>query len=629
MRHVRLRTSGLSLRPFHVLVAVAGVAALGMSIGALMVNPVGPSWFVLVGLTVVTGWSTLRMRDAPVSFSISDTFTIASALLFGPAAGTVTVAVDALVMSLRVARAIRKVVWTHLIFNATATALAMFVSAHVFFALAGTGPLATDPGRIRDLVVPLLIFAWVNFLLNGGLIASAIAHERGVPLVTVWREDFSGLWITYFSGASIAGVLVLMTAARVVDVKTLTLILPLLVVLHVTYKGVIDRAHDQIEQLTRIASYEAALRSTGDGVIVTDARGCVALINPAAEQLIGCAERDAIGKDAAAIFRLRSLSTKEDAAFVPEDGSNVREYVLVRADGSECPIDAMHARVRDHRGNVTGAIRTFRDISQRKASERERETLLDRERAARAAADAANRLKDEFLATLSHELRTPTTGILGWVRLLKTGRLDSEQVQQALGALERGALAQAAVLEDLLDMSRIVRGALRLEPRTTDVRQVLKSAVETVDPAVRSKGLQLQVDIPADVPLVSADPDRLRQVFWNLLTNAVKFTDRGGSIRVLLRPETDHLRIDVADTGRGIDAESLPYIFDRFRQADSSSTRSHGGLGLGLAIARHLVESHGGTLTAASEGHGRGARFTVRLPVLVPSADSGRLDAAS
>jgi PAS domain S-box-containing protein len=528
-----------------------------------------------------------------------------------------------------VARAIRKVVWTHLIFNATATALAMFVSAQVFFALAGTGPLATDPGRIRDLVVPLLIFAWVNFLLNGGLIATAIARERGTPVLALWREHFSGLWVTYFSGASIAGVLVLMTAARVVDVKTLTLILPLLVVLHVTYKGIIDRAHDQIEQLTRIASYEAALRSTGDGVIVTDARGCVTLINPAAEQLIGCAEPDAVGKSAGTIFRVCALESREDAAFVPEAGGNVGEYILVRPDGSECPIDAMHTPVRDHRGNVTGTIRTFRDISQRKATDREREALLDRERAARAGADAANRLKDEFLATLSHELRTPTTGILGWVRLLKTGRLDDVQVQQALGALERGARAQAAVLEDLLDMSRIVRGTLRLEPRATDVRQVLTSALETVDPAVRSKGLQLQLIMPANVPLVSADPDRLRQVFWNLLTNAVKFTDRGGSIGVLLVPETDCLRVDVVDNGRGIDAESLPYIFDRFRQADSSSTRSHGGLGLGLAIARHLVESHGGTLTATSEGYGRGARFTVRLPVSLPSTQTGRLDAAS
>jgi PAS domain S-box-containing protein len=629
MRRVSRRANRPSLSPFYVLVVTAGAGALVASIRALIVNPVGASWFVLAGLTVVTGWSTLRMRDAPVSFSISDTFTIASALLFGPAAGTVTVAIDALVMSLRVARAIRKVVWTHLVFNATATALAMFVSAQVFFALAGTGPLATDPGRIRDLVVPLLIFASVNFLLNGGLIATAIAHERGAPVVTVWREDFSALWVTYFSGASIAGILVLMTVARVVDVKTVTLILPLLLVLHVTYKGVIDRAHEQIEQLTRIASYEAALLSTGDGVIVTDGRGCVTLINPAAEQLIGCTERDAIGKPADTICRVRALATKEDDAFVPDEGSKVREYVLVRADGSECPIDAMHTRVRDPRGNVTGTIRTFRDISQRKANDREREALLDRERAARATADAANRLKDEFLATLSHELRTPTTGILGWVRLLKTGRLDDVQVQQALGALDRGARAQAAVLEDLLDMSRIVRGTLRLEPRATDVRQVLKSAVETVEPAVRSKGLQLQVDVPASVPLVSADPDRLRQVFWNLLTNAVKFTDRGGSIRASLVPERDYLKVDVVDTGRGIDAESLPYIFDRFRQADSSSTRSHGGLGLGLAIARHLVESHGGTLTATSEGHGRGARFTVRLPVMLPSVETGRLDAAS
>jgi signal transduction histidine kinase len=289
----------------------------------------------------------------------------------------------------------------------------------------------------------------------------------------------------------------------------------------------------------------------------------------------------------------------------------------------------MNACVRDHGGEITGTIRTFRDISMRKAIDAEREASLERERTARAAADAANRLKDEFLATLSHELRTPATGILGWARILKTGRLDDAQVQQAVAALERSARALAVLLEDLLDMSRVVRGTLRVDLQPTDVLPALRSALETVEPAIRSKGIDLQVDLPANAPLVRADSDRLRQVFWNLLTNAVKFTDRGGSIGVVLLEEHDYLRIDVIDSGRGIDAETLPFIFDRFRQADGSTTRSHGGLGLGLAIVRHLMESHGGTVTASSEGRGRGSQFTVRMPALVPRPTSGQLDAAS
>jgi PAS domain S-box-containing protein len=615
---------------FYSAVVTAGTGVLAVSIRELMRQPVESSWFVLVGLTLITGWSTLRMRDVPVSFSISDTFTIAAALLFGPAAGTVIVVVDTVVMSMRGARVNPRQALTRIVFNVTATALAMWVAAHAFFFAAGTGPLASQPGTIRDVVVPLGMFAAVYFLLNTGLVAIAVAHERRTPVVAVWREHLSALWLTYFSGAAAASLLVLMTVAHVVDVKTIMLIMPLLVVLHVSHRTAIDRVHEQIEHLTKIASYEAALRSTADAVIVTDADGRVGLMNPAAERLTGWSEREALGQPVTTIFQAVDPITRERAADPPRrDDSAVREYALTRRDGTVCPIDEMHACVRDHRGEVTGTIRTFRDISQRKASETEREALLVRERAARTVADAANRLKDEFLTTLSHELRTPATGILGWARILKTGRLDEAQAEHALAALERSARAQAVLLEDLLDMSRVVRGTLRVDLQPTDVLQALKSALETVEPSIRAKAIDLQLDLASDPPLVRADVDRLRQVFWNLLTNAVKFTDRGGSIRVSLVNEGDHLRIDVADTGRGIDAESLPFIFDRFRQADGSTTRPHGGLGLGLAIVRHLMEAHGGTVTASSEGRGRGAQFTIRLPAARPVPASGRLDAAS
>jgi len=611
-------------------IQISGALVVLLSTIELIRHPVGSAWFVLVGLTVVTAWSTLRMRNVQISFSISDTFTIAAALLFGPAAGTVITTLEAVVISLRIAHGNKSARWARAVFNVTAGPLAMWLAAHVFYALAQTGPLASQPARVREVVGPLAAFAGAFFALNSSFMAIAVAHERKADVAAVWREHFSSLWLTQFGGASIAGVLILMNAARVVDVTTIMLILPLLFVLHLTYKGALARAQEQVEHYAKVASYEAALRSTADAVLVTDCDGLVTLMNPAAERLTGWIEREACGRPATEVFPAIDPTTRapDDRAAL-SDATGIREYILIRRDRAEYPIEHMQARVRDRAGAVIGTIKTFRDISQRKAIEAEREALLDSERRARATADAANRLKDEFLTTLSHELRTPATGILGWVRLLKTGRMDEAQSRQALDALDRSARAQATILDDLLDMSRIVRGTLSLDLRPTDLREVLTGAMETVQPAVMSKNIEFRVDVPSDVPFVHADPDRLRQVLWNLLSNAVKFTDDGGAIRVAIVPEQSHVAIEIADNGRGIDPESLPFIFDRFRQGDGSTTRSHGGMGIGLAIVRHLMESHGGTVSAASEGSGRGSRFTIRLPVLVAAPHRGRLHVAS
>jgi PAS domain S-box-containing protein len=617
-------------RAFLAVVTGAGAVVSVISILELVRDPVGSPWFVLVGLTLITGWSTLRMRGVPVGFSISDTFTIAAALLFGPAAGAVTVMVDALVISLRTADRNRREWWVRVVFSATASTLAMWLAAHVFFAITQTGPLASQPGRIREVIGALAAFAAVYFVLNSGFIAVAVAHERQTSVVALWREHFSALWLTSFSGASIAGVLILMNAARVVDVTTITLILPLLLILHFTYKAALDRAQEQVEHFATVASYEAALRSTADAVVVTDRNGFVTLINPAAEQLTGWTESEADGRPVTEVFHAVDPVTRvRDPSTPGADARPLREYILIGRDGLERPIEHTEARVRDRAGEVIGTIKTFRDIGHRKAIEAEREALLDSERAARAAADEANRLKDEFLTTLSHELRTPSTGILGWVRLLKTGRMDDTQSRQALDALDRTAKAQAVLLDDLLDMSRIVRGTLRLKLRPTDLRDVLKGAMATVQPAIMSKQIDCRVEMPPDIPLVRADPDRLRQVLWNLLSNAAKFTEPGGSIRVSVVVDGSDVGVDIIDNGRGIDPDALPFIFDRFRQADGSTTRSHGGLGIGLAIVRHLMESHGGTVSAVSEGRGRGSRFTIRLPALVSAPQTRRLHAAS
>jgi PAS domain S-box-containing protein len=230
-------------------------------------------------------------------------------------------------------------------------------------------------------------------------------------------------------------------------------------------------------------------------------------------------------------------------------------------------------------------------------------------------AQEVNRLKDEFLATLSHELRTPLTAILGWAGLLRTVSLDTETAASALETVERNARAQKQLIDDLLDASRIITGKLRLEVRPTQLARVVEAATESIRPAAAAKGIELRVELDKDASLVAGDPDRLQQVIWNLISNAVKFTPREGRVEVSLKREGDNAVISVADTGVGISREFLPQVFDRFRQADASTTRAFGGLGLGLSIVRHLVELHGGTVTVASEGEGKGATFRARLPL--------------
>jgi PAS domain S-box-containing protein len=231
-------------------------------------------------------------------------------------------------------------------------------------------------------------------------------------------------------------------------------------------------------------------------------------------------------------------------------------------------------------------------------------------------AQEANRLKDEFLATVSHELRTPLTSILGWANLLRAARLDEESTQRALETIERNAKNQKQIIEDLLDVSRIITGKLRLEIRPVELASLLETAVESVRPTAEAKGVRLQKILDTGVSPISGDPERLQQIIWNLLSNAIKFTPRGGRVQVRLERIDSHIEIAVSDTGPGISAEFLPFVFDRFRQADSTTTRIHGGLGLGLAIVRHLVELHGGTVKADSAGDGLGSTFTVTLPLM-------------
>ena len=257
----------------------------------------------------------------------------------------------------------------------------------------------------------------------------------------------------------------------------------------------------------------------------------------------------------------------------------------------------------------------IRDITDRKRAEEERKLLLESAQAARAEADVANSIKDEFLATLSHELRTPLTSILGWSHLLDNGKLDEEAAKRAVETIVRNAEAQKLLIDELLDISRIIIGKLRLDVGPVQLAPMLESIVDGMRPAADARNIQLRTALDQSLDPIFGDPDRLQQVFWNLLSNAIKFTSQGGKVLVRLERADSNLEITISDTGQGIARELLPYVFDRFRQSDSSSSRTHGGLGLGLAIVRQLVELHGGTVSAESPGEGEGSTFKVRLPV--------------
>ncbi len=273
-------------------------------------------------------------------------------------------------------------------------------------------------------------------------------------------------------------------------------------------------------------------------------------------------------------------------------------------------------------GGIDHWYGTCTDIHDQRALLEQNALLLDSERAARVETERAGRIKDEFLATLSHELRTPLNAILGWANILRDDPADTEGVSEGLAIIERNARAQNQIIEDLLDMSRIISGKVRLDVHRTDLAPIVEAAIETVRPAASAKGIRVQTVLDPAARPVSGDPNRLQQVFWNLLSNAIKFTPRGGRVQVLLERVHSQLEVSVIDTGKGIETDFLPHVFDRFRQADSSTTRQYGGLGLGLAIVKQLIELHGGTVRVTSGGRDHGTTFIVALPLTVLHAEN-------
>ncbi|XQQ06533.1 MAG: PAS domain S-box protein [Leptolyngbya sp. IPPAS B-1204] len=369
-------------------------------------------------------------------------------------------------------------------------------------------------------------------------------------------------------------------------------------------------------------------------IFMLDPEGRVASWNRGSEAVLGYPESEILGRHFSHFFPPELIAQglpEQELTMTVTEGRSQQERLHVRKDGTRFWASEVMTALRDETGRLRGFSKVMRDVTERKRAETERAQLLEDEQAARAEAEAANRAKDEFLAIISHELRTPLTAIAGWVGMLRTGMLDEERATLALETIERNANLQAQLIEDLLDISRIIRGELRLACAVVSLAEVITAAAEAVCPKIREKQLQFELllnssagkmenqESAAPDILVWGDADRLQQVVWNLLANAVKFTPEGGRVTVQLEriEQAEPLaQITVADTGIGIRADFLPHVFDRFRQADSTSTRSYTGLGLGLAIARYLVEAHNGTITAASSGEGQGATFTVRLPLL-------------
>lgn len=351
-------------------------------------------------------------------------------------------------------------------------------------------------------------------------------------------------------------------------------------------------------------------------VAVCDARETLLLVNASyaerfglrPEQIAGRHVRDVVGSGAYATLKpyLDRVLDGEEVEFV--------ERIPYGTVGTRV-MHVMYLPERRDGGDVVGFIAILQDASARAEAEQARQIALSAARAAQQMAETANRMKDEFLATISHELRTPINAVLGWIRVLDGTGVPPDVRARGITAIERNVRATATIIEDLLDVSRTVTGDLRIGRADVDVDELLRRAIESVGPAALTKEQRVSLSIGDDAPhMVVGDAMRLQQVVWNILTNAIRYTPNGGRIAVSVHAHDDQVAVQIGDTGEGITAAVLPFIFDRFRQGDSSTTRHHGGMGLGLAIARHLLVLHGGSISAHSEGRGKGSLFVIQLP---------------
>ncbi len=380
------------------------------------------------------------------------------------------------------------------------------------------------------------------------------------------------------------------------------------------------------------------------GIFEADTQGNCKYTNPCYQEICGYTLAESLERQ-----WLECVHPQDQAeaiatwsAYIAQGKEYSAEYRFQKSDGCQSWVQVRSSPMFSSQDELLGYVGTLEDITERKQAEEVRAQVI-REQTARQEAEATNRMKDEFLAVLSHELRTPLTSMLGWSKILRAKKLDEQATARALDAIERNATSQMKLIEDILDVSRIIRGELRLHLTVVNLISVVEAAIQSVQPLAETKNIQLNTIFDPDLDSVCGDPARLQQIVWNLLTNAIKFTPEGGKVEVLAHviesqlegelfplgevklsansaplrfSKSAYAQIQVIDTGVGINPEFLPQVFDRFRQADSTTTRSHGGLGLGLAIVRHLVELHGGMISAASLGKEKGSTFTVKIPLM-------------
>ncbi len=398
--------------------------------------------------------------------------------------------------------------------------------------------------------------------------------------------------------------------------------------------------------LTQRRHHEEALRQSEerfrllvDGVadyaiFMLDVNGNVATWNVGAQRIKGYNADEIVGRHFSVFYPQDVKDSgwpEHELREAGQTGRFVDTGWRIRKDGTRFWANVAITAMRDESGRLLGYAKLTRDLTERQLAEQlavagqEREEMLDAERSARVEAQRATRVKDEFLATLSHELRTPLSAILGWTQvLLKAERADAIDQRRAIEVIDRNARAQVQLIDDLLDLSRIMTGKLRLDLQQVQIADIVQAAVDSAGPAAATREIRITCLLDPARAIVNGDPGRLQQVVWNLLTNAIKFTPKGGKVQVLLQRVNSHVELSVSDNGIGMPAHFLPLVFDRFSQRDGSSTRAHGGLGLGLAICRQLVELHGGSIRAASPGEGLGATFSVELPISIMQVDAER-----
>jgi signal transduction histidine kinase/ActR/RegA family two-component response regulator len=488
---------------------VAGAAIVLVSIFLFPFHLIDAAFGFLCLMVMASSLIAIPIPRVSGRITVADTFVFLTMLLYGGSAAILVSALEGIAATLSISKRPRTI-----LFNSAILATSTFFTATALHLKFGS-ITAIPKGFSKDFFVAVCMMALVQYIANTTLIAIEKASKIKESVWTTWRTYYLWTSVTYFAGASAAGITAILIATYGFYAVVATA--PIILIICFTYQ-------------TYLKNIEASLEQTE-----------------------------------AARLHVEELS------------------------------------------------RYIRDLQR---SEEARGQLLLRAERARSEAEAANRIKDEFLATLSHELRTPLTSLLGWSSVLREARRDEKVLAQGLEAIDRNARVQAQLIDDLLDVSRIVSGKLNLDVRPLDIASVARAAINVVRPAADAKGITLDYHAEPGLGAISADSARLHQIIWNLLSNAVKFTTHGGKICVRVEHDGSNARVTVKDTGQGIEPEFLPRVFDRFRQADSSTTRNFGGLGLGLAIVRHLVELHGGTVSAQSDGLNKGATFTATFPLL-------------